>query len=74
MNIVLYTLEQRWEILQHNFTILAKNHLSHGARFDLDGYVNKQYCRIWGTENPHALKSRRTQNESLFGSDFGPEA
>ena len=22
----------------------------------------------------HTLKSRRTQNESLFGRDFGPEA
>ena len=22
----------------------------------------------------HTLKSRRTQNESLFGADFGPEA
>ena len=22
--------------------------------FDLGGYVNKQHCRIWGTENPHA--------------------
>ena len=24
------------------------------AHFDLDGYVNKQDCRIWGTENSHA--------------------
>lgn len=23
------------------------------AHFHLDGYVNKQNCRIWGTENPH---------------------
>ena len=22
----------------------------------------------------HTLKSRRTQNESMFGADFGPEA
>ena len=28
------------------------------ALFDLGGYVNKQNCRIWGTE-------RHTQNESL---------
>ena len=34
------------------------------AHFDLGGYVNKQNCRIWGTEN--------IQNESLFGADFGP--
>ena len=45
------------------------------AHFDLSVYVNKQNCRIWGTENPHAtLKGRRTQNESLFGADFGLEA
>ena len=24
------------------------------AHFDFGGYVNKQNCRIWGTENPHA--------------------
>ena len=24
------------------------------AHFDLGGYVNKQNCRIWGTENPQA--------------------
>ena len=24
------------------------------AYFDFGGYVNKQSCRIWGTENPHA--------------------
>lgn len=25
------------------------------AHFHLNGYVNKQNCRIWGSENPHAL-------------------
>ena len=39
------------------------------AHFDLGGYVNKQNCRIWGTENPHAYIEK-----SLFGADFGPEA
>ena len=44
------------------------------AHFDLGGYVNKQNCRIWGTENPQAyIESRRSQNESLFGVDFGPQ-
>ena len=27
---------------------------SNEAHFDLGGYVNKQNCRIWSTENPHA--------------------
>ena len=53
-----------------------KNHLLNETHFDLGWYVNKQNCRIWGIENPHAYieKHRRTQNESLFGADFGPEA
>ena len=25
------------------------------AHFDLGGYVNKQNCLLWSTENPHAL-------------------
>ena len=60
--------------------ILAKKKtiFSDEANFDLGGYVNKQNCRIWGTENlenhKHTLKSRRTQNESLFDVDSGPEA
>ena len=35
--------------------ILAKKIIfSDEAHFDLGGYVNKQNCCIWGTENPHA--------------------
>ena len=35
--------------------ILAKKIIfSDEAHFVLCGYVNKQNCRIWGTENPHA--------------------
>ena len=30
------------------------------AQFDLDGYVNKQNCRIWGTENLHAYIEKPT--------------
>ena len=33
---------------------------SDGAHFDLGGYVNKQNCRIWGTENPHAYIEKPT--------------
>ena len=36
-------------------SILAKKIIfSDQAHFDLGGYVNKQNCRILGTENPHA--------------------
>ena len=30
------------------------------AHFDLGGYVNKQNCRIQGTENPHAYIEKLT--------------
>ena len=30
------------------------------AHFDLGGYVNRQNCRIWGTENPHAYIEKPT--------------
>ena len=30
------------------------------AHFDLVEYVNKQNCRIWGTENPHAYTEKPT--------------
>ena len=33
---------------------------SNEAHFDLGGYVNKQNCRIWGTENPHAYIEKPT--------------
>ena len=30
------------------------------AHFDLGGYVNKQNCRFWGTENPHEYIEKPT--------------
>ena len=65
---VVYTLEQRWEILRHYFEKFWQI-------FDLGGYINKQIV-AFGVQKTrmHTLKRRRTQNESLFGADFGPEA
>ena len=56
--------------------ILAKKIIfSDEIHFDLGGYVNKQNYHVWGTERAgYTLKSRRTQNESLFSADFAPEA
>ena len=34
--------------------------ISDEAHFDLGGYVNKQNCRIWVTENPHAYIEKPT--------------
>ena len=33
--------------------------------FNLDGYVNKQNCRIWGTENPHAYIEKPTHSKRV---------
>ena len=62
---VLYMPEQRWDVaLRSTYRIWRfwkkKIIFSDGAHFDLDRYVNKQNCRIWGTENPHAYLERPT--------------
>ena len=49
------------------------------AHFDLGGYVNKQNCRIWGTENPHGYIEKPTYPKRVtlwcgfyFRSIIGP--
>ena len=43
-------------------------HFSHG------GYIKKQNCRIWGSENPEVIEERPLHPEkSLFGALFGPK-
>ena len=69
---VVYTVEQRWEILQQidlqKMPILAKKiNFSDEAHFDLGGYVNKQVFRIWGTENPHAYIEKATHPKRVTG-------
>ena len=74
----MYTLEQRCEVrLRSTYNkcrFCQKIIFSVETHFDLGGYINKQNCRIWGTENPHAYIEKPTQTKSLFGADFGPEA
>ena len=62
---VVYTIAQRFakwtcDRLTDDADFGKKIIFSDEVHFDLDGYVNK--------------KTRRTQNESLFGADFGPVA
>ena len=46
--------------------ILAKKIIfSDEAHFDLGGYVNKQNCRIWGTENPQAYIEQPTHPKQV---------
>ena len=43
------------------------------AHFPLGGYVNKQNCRICGSENPQVIEERLLHPEiSLFDAIFGP--
>ena len=35
------------------------------AHFDLGGYVKKQNCRIWGTENPLAYFEKTTHSKRV---------
>ena len=40
--------------------------MSDEAHVHFGGYVNKQNCRIWGSENPEPLKPDRTLLEHGF--------
>ena len=35
------------------------------AYFDLGGYVNKEICRIWDTENPHVYIVKATSPKRI---------
>ncbi|CAH2092561.1 unnamed protein product [Euphydryas editha] len=51
--------------------------LSNEAHYHLDDFVNRQNCRIWGSENTHVtdnVTNKCIHNMSLFGEDFGLEA
>ena len=62
---VVYTLEQRctkWacDRLIEDGNFIKKIIFSDKAHIDLGGYVNKQNCCIWGTENPDAYIEKPT--------------
>ena len=62
----MYTLEQRFakwacDRLTQNADFGKKKIIfSDEAHFDLGGYVNKQNCCIWSTENSHAYIAKPT--------------
>ena len=39
--------------------------LSDEARFHLDGFVNRQDCRVWGSEKPRAIGEKRTHPQRV---------
>lgn len=47
-----------WNRLEEDADFGQKIIFSDEAHFHLSGYVNKQNCRIWGTENPHAIEEK----------------
>ena len=75
-----YTLEQRWEVSLRS-TYRRCRFLQNKTSFQmkliliLAGMLTSKIV-VFGAQKTrtHTLKSRRTQNESLFGADFGPEA
>ena len=75
---VVYTLEQRWEILRHYFLQFWQKKSSFQMKLILIFAVTNSHNQIveFGAQKTrtHTLKSQRTQSESLFGADFGPEA
>ena len=46
--------------LQKMRILEKKNIFADEAHFELGGYVNKEICRIWSTENPHAYIEKPT--------------
>lgn len=42
------------------------------AHFHLNGFVNKQNCRIWGAENPRVIREREMHPQRV-GVGFGVE-
>jgi len=45
--------------------------LSDKAHFHLGGYMNKQNCRIWGSENPRPVEKLPMHSKQVFGAVFG---
>ena len=68
---VVYTLEQRWERLTEDAEFGKKFSFSDEAHFELGGHINKQNCRIWGTENPHAYIEKSTYPKRVTGVTRG---
>ncbi|GFX28956.1 transposable element Tc3 transposase [Trichonephila clavipes] len=63
------THEQRFQIVQFYSKIMADFHkrilLSDEAHFWLNGYVNKQNCRIWSEANPQVYVETPLHPEKL---------
>ena len=56
-----------WQIISLEDVDFGKKKIifSDVAHFDFGGYVNKQNCPIWGTENPHANTEKLTHPKQV---------
>ena len=66
----MHTLEQHWKVALRSTSEDADFSkkiiiFSDEAHFNLGGYVNKQNCRIWDTENPHAYIEKPTHSKRV---------
>ncbi|GFY08334.1 tc3a_0 protein [Trichonephila clavipes] len=63
------TPEQRFQIVQFYFKIMVDFHkrilFSDEVHFWLNGYVNKQNCRIWSEANPQVYVETPLHPEKL---------
>lgn len=39
--------------------------LSDEAHFHLDGFVNRQNCRVWGSENPRVISEKQMHSQRV---------
>ena len=67
MNMVYASLSGPAIDLQKMPILAIKIIFSDEAHFDLGGYISKQNCRIWGTENPYAYIEKLIQTERVTG-------
>ncbi|GFV04701.1 tc3a_0 protein [Trichonephila clavipes] len=73
------TPEQRFQIVvewaQNEIAVVLDFHkrilFSDEAHFWLNGYVNKQNCRIWSEANPQVYVETPLHPEKLFGELYG---
>ena len=51
-----------------------KSFFSDEAHFHIGGYVNKQNCRSWGSQNPNVIIEKSMHPKWVTGADFGTVA
>ena len=55
------------ELCLENNELIHKLIMSDEAYFHLNGHVNKQNCRIWGTQNPRIIVEQQMHLDAQYG-------